>query len=174
MTIQTIIETERLLLKPFILDDAKSVQELAGNYNVAKTTSNIPHPYKNGMAEEWIMTHSPAWEEKSSVTYAIFSKLTNNLIGAIGLVGIKGTKGGMGYWIGEPYWNQGYCTEATKAFLDFCFNTMKLESVEAEHLVSNPASGRVMEKAGMVYKTSKEIEDRDGTKAEINIYEKFA
>lgn len=174
MKTQPIIETERLILKPFIIDDAEGVQELAGNYNVAKPTTNIPHPYKDGMAEEWIMTHSPAWEEKSSITYAIFSKISNSLIGAIGLVGVKGTKGGMGYWIGEPYWNQGYCTEAAKAFLDFCFNTMKLKIVEAEHLVSNPASGKVMEKAGMVYRESKYIEDRDGMKAEINIYEKLA
>ena len=174
MTVQPIIETQRLILRPFILNDAEGIQELAGNYNVAKSTLNIPHPYKDGMAEEWISTQTPAWEEKSSITYAIFLKKNNQLMGAISLVDIKGTEGDIGYWIGEPYWNQGYCTEATKVFLNFCFERLKLSRIEAEHLVSNPASGKVMQKAGMVYKTNKDIEDRDGLKAEVIVYERIA
>lgn len=168
---QPSIQTERLNLIEFQLDDANTVQSLAGNYNVAKKTLNIPHPYEDGMAESWIATHQQNWDEKSALTYAIILKETRKLIGAVGLVGIKGTEAGMGYWIGEKYWGQGFCTEAAKALIEFCFNDLKLTSIEAEHLVLNPASGRVMQKAGMKYKTSAMIEDRNGAKAEINIYE---
>ena len=57
----------------------------------------------------------------------------------------------MGYWIGVPYWNKGYCSEAAKALIGYGFDELGLNRVFAEHMVRNPASGRVMEKAGMTY-----------------------
>ena len=98
-------------------------------------------------------------------------KQSAQLIGAIGLVGINGEDALMGYWIGEPYWKRGYCTEAAKAFIEFCFNDLKLNRIEAEYLVTNPASGRVMQKSGMTYKKSRFTEDRFGERAELNVYE---
>ena len=55
----------------------------------------------------------------------------------------------MGYWIGLPYWNNGYCTEAARAVVDFAFTDLGLHRIFAHHLVRNPASGRVMQKIGM-------------------------
>lgn len=174
MSRQPDIYTSRLKLVQFIMEDANSIQTLAGNYNVAKQTLNIPHPYEDGMAEDWISNHQNAWDERQAITYAIFLKDSNKLIGAVGLVGVKGDEGGMGYWIGEPYWKKGYATEATKALIHFCFGTLALKRIEAEHLVSNPASGRVMQKAGMNYKSSKTIKDRHGENAKLDVYEIFA
>ena len=168
------LETERLLLVQFIENHADDVQALAGNYQVAKNTLNIPHPYEEGMAEAWISTHQHAWDEKKSLTYAILLKPMGRLIGAVGLVGIHGDEASMGYWVGEPYWGKGYCTEAANALLDFCFNDLKLTRIEAEYLVRNPASGRVMEKLGMFYKTTRMIQDRQGKSAELNVYEIYA
>jgi RimJ/RimL family protein N-acetyltransferase len=55
----------------------------------------------------------------------------------------------MGYWIGAPYWNRGYATEAARAVLRFAFDTVGLHRIYATHFTRNPASGRVMEKTGM-------------------------
>ena len=57
----------------------------------------------------------------------------------------------MGYWIGKPYWNNGYCTEAAEAVLRYGFTELGLNRIYAHHFGRNPASGRVMEKIGMVY-----------------------
>ncbi len=62
-----------------------------------------------------------------------------------------GHRAELGYWIGEPFWNHGYCTEAARAFLDYAFGAVGLVRVHASHFSRNPASGRVMRKIGMKY-----------------------
>jgi RimJ/RimL family protein N-acetyltransferase len=57
----------------------------------------------------------------------------------------------VGYWIGESFWGRGIMSEAVAAFTDFCFNTFPLRRIYAEPFANNPASVRVLEKAGFVY-----------------------
>ena len=54
----------------------------------------------------------------------------------------------VGYWIGRPYWNQGYCTEALYAMIGYCFNVKRFQTLWADYFIDNPASGRVMDKCG--------------------------
>jgi len=61
----------------------------------------------------------------------------------------QGPRAELGYWIGVPYWSNGYCTEAARALVTYGFEELELDSVQARHLVENPASGRVMNKLGM-------------------------
>ena len=144
------LETERLILRPFRLEDAADVQRLAGDRSIADTTLNIPHPYKDGMAEGWISKHQPGFEGGKGVTFAITCKTGDSLIGAIGLMGmVTGHQAELGYWIGQPYWSQGFCTEAGAAVLRYAFSELGLMRVHAGHLARNPASGRVMRKLGM-------------------------
>lgn len=146
------IETERLILRPFTLDDAPEVQRLAGDMAIAATTTNIPHPYKDGMAEDWIKTHEERFEKGELANFAIVLKKKNNLIGAIGLQIKKVHENGeLGYWIGKPYWGRGYCTEAAQAVLKYGFRVLKLNRIYATYMSDNPSSGRVMEKIGMRY-----------------------
>jgi RimJ/RimL family protein N-acetyltransferase len=57
----------------------------------------------------------------------------------------------LGYWIGKPYWSKGYCTEAGKEMLRYGFIVLGLNRIHASYLSRNPASGRVMEKLGMIH-----------------------
>lgn len=146
------LETERLVLRPFSSKDAPDVQRLAGDVAVADTTLNIPHPYYDGRAEEWILTHQPDFDEGKGVTFAITLRETGEVIGAISLrIENRFNRAGMGYWIGMPYWGKGYCTDAVKAVIAYGFDDLKLNKILASYLPRNPASGRVMEKASMSY-----------------------
>ncbi len=144
------LETERLVLRPFGLQDAADVQRLAGDRDIADTTLNIPHPYEDGMAEEWISKHQDSFIKDQGVTFAITCNSNGSLVGAISLMGIaKGHKAELGYWVGKPYWNSGFCTEAGQALLRYAFTELSLLRIHASYITRNPASGRVMQKLGM-------------------------
>jgi ribosomal-protein-alanine N-acetyltransferase len=150
MTKRPTLETDRLSLRPFTLDDAPRVQELAGDRAIADTTLHIPHPYADGAAGAWIDTHDAEFAAGKSVVFAVALRSTDTLVGAIGLtLDSNDARAEMGYWIGKPYWNRGYATEAGRAVLDYAFNELELNRVYASYLRRNPASGRVMEKLGM-------------------------
>jgi ribosomal-protein-alanine N-acetyltransferase len=152
MTERPTIQTNRLLLRPFTLDDAPVVQELAGERDIASNTLSIPHPYEDGMAEVWISTHQDRYVKGASVVFAIVLKPDESLIGAMGLeISRDNDRAELGYWIGKPYWNMGYCTEAARAVIQYGFERLGLARIFASHLKRNPASGRVMQKVGMVY-----------------------
>lgn len=152
MSSQPTLTTPRLLLRPFTLADAPEVQRLAGDFAIADTTGNIPHPYPDGAAEAWIGSQPAEFEQGKSATFAIVSRAENILIGAIGLhFKPEHDSAEMGYWIGKPYWGQGYCTEAARALLAYGFNECGLNRIMARHSARNPASGRVMQKIGMTY-----------------------
>jgi [ribosomal protein S5]-alanine N-acetyltransferase len=147
---QPTLHTPRLTLRPFALADAAAVQRLAGAREVADATLHIPHPYPDGAAEEWIGTHAAAWEARTQVTYAITLRDTQELIGAMGIiVSMADRQAEIGYWLGVPYWNRGYCTEAAAAVFQFAFDTLALHRMHSCHFPRNPASGRVMQKLGM-------------------------
>jgi len=143
------LRTERLVLRPFDLADAPVVQALAGDREVASTTLNIPYPYTDGLAEVWIDTHRPAWEALNFMTLAATTE-TDGVVGAISLhLSIVHGRGELGYWIGVPFWDRGYATEAATEMLRYAFEVLGLNRVVGRHITRNPSSGRVMQKLGM-------------------------
>lgn len=146
------IETDRLRLRLFNSNDAVRVSELCNNYNLYKTTLSLPYPYPVECALSWIAKHEENFDAEISFEFAVTDKKTDELYGCIGLLHSKTHKNGeMGYWIGEDYWNCGYATEAAVAVIKFAFEEKGYHRVFARHFASNPASGRVMTKAGMTY-----------------------
>lgn len=146
-----ILETERLILRQFRLKEAPRVYELASVAAVAATSLNIPHPYPESLATEWIAGH-PEAVTKGMHVFAIVRRDDDLLIGSVSLaVNERHHRAELGYWIGQPYWNQGYATEAVRRVIVWGFANLGLNRIFAQHFANNPASGRVMEKAGMRY-----------------------
>ncbi len=146
---QPTLTTSRLLLRPFRIDDASVVQALAGDLAVADTTLNVPHPYLDGMAEDWIAKHGPAWERGALATFAI-TEHSLGVVGAVSLtLALAHHRAELGYWVGHPYWSRGFATEAGLAVIEFGFAVLGLNRIQAMHMTRNPASGRVLEKLGM-------------------------
>jgi RimJ/RimL family protein N-acetyltransferase len=165
------VRTGRLLLRRFEAEDADAVRRLADNRNVSETTLNMPWPYGPGVAERWIGRHAGNWASRSSASWAITFADTRTLTGAITLTWIHRSAAELGYWIGEPFWGRGYCSEAAGALIGFAFAELGIERIVAEHLRRNPASGRVMQKAGMQHVGSVRRRDRHRRMADMEIYE---
>ncbi len=143
------VETRRLRLRAFTPADASGVRRLAGAFEVADTTLNIPHPYQDGMAEAWFASQAAALLDGSGITWAITRLDDRALAGAISLMGIERShQAELGYWIGVPYWGEGVCTEAGRAVVQHAFDALSLRRLHARCLSRNPASSRVLEKLG--------------------------
>ena len=128
MPTQPTLETARLVLRPFRTADADEVQRLAGDRAVADTTLNVPHPYEDGMAEKWISNHRDWFERREQALFAITLRSDGTLIGTVGLrIHGEDQRAELGYWIGKPYWNQGFCTEAAGAIIGFGFEQLRAE-----------------------------------------------
>lgn len=145
-----VLETERIVLRPYTLADAPSVQRMCGDQAIAATTLAIPHPYPDGAAEQWISTHAESFRQGTEVTLAITLKPDGPVIGSVGLsVNKDNQRGELGYMVAREYWNRGCCTEAVRAVMGYGFSVLGLSRIQAMHFPRNPASGRVMQKLGM-------------------------
>ncbi|WP_330744900.1 GNAT family N-acetyltransferase [Chryseobacterium sp. CP-77] len=143
-----VLQTERLILSQLEEKDIPFIVELLQHRIFSDLTSNIPYPYVENDARSWVKMSKEAFENNTGYTFAIRNK-EDQIIGAIGLHDRDDDKAELGYWIGIPYWNKGYVTEAAKAIIDFGFKELKLNKIFATHFPHNPASGRIMEKVGM-------------------------
>ena len=143
--------TDRLMLRPFSLADVPAIVALAGDWDIAFNTLSIPHPYNEEHAVQWIRQQTQQWEQKQAVNFAI-AHPDNTLCGSIGLGIVPSFNlAELGYWVGKPYWGNGYATEAAKAVINFGFGKLFLHRIQATHFGNNPASGKVMQKIGMAY-----------------------
>jgi ribosomal-protein-alanine N-acetyltransferase len=143
--------TPRLLLRAFALADVPHLVALAGNYEVAKNTLNIPHPYQEEDARRWVQLTEENYAQRTGYAFAVELKATSSFIGGIGLtVDRRFDRAEAGYWLGQPYWGRGLATEALAALLRFGFESLALNKIYATHIAGNPASGQVMLKNGMV------------------------
>jgi len=109
----------------------------------------FPHPYTLANAQHWIRSANPA----TPVTN--FAIVVDGIaVGGIGLVlkdDVFRRSAEIGYWHGEEYWGRGIVTEAVRAVTDYAFATFDLCRVYAGVFEWNPASMRVLEKAGYEY-----------------------
>jgi RimJ/RimL family protein N-acetyltransferase len=136
-------------LRPFRPEDGPEVERLAGAREIAEMTLTIPHPYPTGHALTWIATHQPGFAAGEGAIFAIVRRSDDALVGAIGLdILAAHRRAELGYWIGVPYWGQGYATEAAREVVRYGFDDRDLNRIHAAHYTDNPQSGRVLLKLG--------------------------
>lgn len=141
-----ILHTARLVLRPLQPSDAPRIAQYVGEYDVARMVTSLPHPYPAQGAEGYILLKQAAASRGEGQDFAI--ELPG--AGLIGVIGAHRKPSGaieIGYWIGKPYWGCGYATEAARAAAAYAA-PLSEGPVEAGHFLDNPASGRVLEKAG--------------------------
>ena len=152
MTAPQELRTHRLLLRSFKREDIPTLVRLAGAREIAATTTNIPHPYTEDDAQSFLLHSDEDFRAGSSVCFAVATSSAGELFGAVGLtVAPAHDRAELGYWIGVPYWGQGFATEAAGAVMAFGFETLRLQRIHASHFAGNIASQRVLEKIGMRY-----------------------
>lgn len=145
------LETARLQLRRIQMDDLHVLAGYCSNRKISDQIINIPHPYTLDDAVARMNFVMDGFKQQQRYVFAIALKSSGELIGEIGLHLDKANNSAQfGYWIGEPFWGQGMATEALAAVLGFGFGVLRLNKIYATHYPDNEASGRVMQKNGMV------------------------
>jgi RimJ/RimL family protein N-acetyltransferase len=140
------LETVRLKLRPYVEADIAELLPLIGTREVAATTLRIAHPYTEQDAKDFLKLA----EEPGRLWLAATLRSDGRQIGGIGLrIDEQHQHAELGYWLGVPYWGQGYATEAAGEMLRYGFEDLKLHRIFASHFKHNPASGRILVKLGM-------------------------
>ena len=139
------IETERLALRPVRHSDVVRIAELAADYDVARMTVRIPHPYSPEAAEDFIERMT------EPLRFAIETR-DDGLIGVLGFHDLdRFGVPEIGYWLGKPHWGQGLATEAVSAALVWASRGWGRKVVRAGHFADNEASANVLIKADFLY-----------------------
>lgn len=146
------LSTDRLLLRKFHISDKGVIKDLCSERDIAATTLSIPHPFSLEDAEKWLQNKQDDFKQGKEIAWAMCLKESNKLIGAIGMrLEPKHESAELGFWVGKPFWGNGYVSEAGEEVVHFSFNELGLYRLEAHHMLGNNASGRVLEKLGMKY-----------------------
>ncbi len=146
-----LLTTSRLLLRPFVLEDAPALFSWASDTEVTRFLRFAAH--SDIEESRKVITR---WIEESRrppfFHWAIVRRSDDRTIGSIGLEiqSLHDNRGEAGYCIAKHAWNQGYATESLTAVLDFGLERAGFHRIEACHSVANTASGKVMRKAGML------------------------
>ena len=148
------LQTDRLILRRFVESDAEAMFQ-----NWASSADNLTyvtwdtHPnleVTRNSIRNWVASYANPNYDKWAIC---LKENPEQVIGDISIVEMDKNDSSceIGYILGKNYWGQGMMTEALKAVLDFCFTQAGFQKVRARYASLNPASGRVMEKAGMTY-----------------------
>ena len=148
------LKTRRLVLRSAGPQDAAVIADRINDYDIARMTTRVPFPYTLGDAQGFLSAAEPCDERRFLIEHWEF--------GPIGMVGFhqaspQWSESGcalspeIGYWLGRTFWGRGFATEAVQAALDWAASRWGRRAVTSGHFADNPASGRVLEKAGFLY-----------------------
>ena len=141
---------ERCTIRQWRLGDAESLTRHANNRKIWLAVRDLfPHPYTIQDAREFLQR---AISEQAEMKFCV--EIEGAAVGGIGIHSgqdVYRHTATVGYWLGEEFWGRGIMTEALTAVTDFCFDNFPLGRISAEVFAHNPASARVLEKAGFIF-----------------------
>lgn len=146
-----ILSTERLIMRPYVREDADAVFKVVRRREIAETTIMIPHPYPRGTVDWWIGFVNDRMAKGTAYEFALIERVSPRYVGNCGLVAVSRERrdAELGYFIDPDLWNRGYATEACRRMLQFGFGDLGLGRIHGRCLARNTGSKRVMEKAGL-------------------------
>ncbi len=149
------VETNRLTLRLLVDAHAPALVTHLDDREISDTTAHIPHPFDLGDARELIERARNGRDTGAEVMLAITLRETGELVGAIGVL-LEGEtsenrSGEIGYWVAKAHWGDGIATEALRAMVRFTFEHFPVQRVTASSMIRNPASDRVLAKAGLAF-----------------------
>jgi ribosomal-protein-alanine N-acetyltransferase len=147
---QSVLETERLKLRPLAFTDASFIQEAAADRAISDTMISVPHPYQDGEGERYVNRCLAEQKKGKSLTFVLELKKENASCGVIEIREIdrEHSQAELSFWLRTHSWGQGYMSEGIQAALQYGFEILRLNRFYAYHMLRNPASGRVLEKNG--------------------------
>ena len=129
--------------------DIATIAQLASDQEIVNNTF-VPHPYSEEAAREFIEQARQWWRNDEAYTFAIIEAASGQLAGCMGIHPVREHgRAEVGYWIGKPYRRRGFASAALRLLLEFGFEQLRLNRIEAGHFPYNPASGAVIEGANM-------------------------
>jgi 8-oxo-dGTP diphosphatase len=139
------LQTPRLILRQLTDADADEIERHVDDWDIARWTTSIPHPYPAGGAKSWLDS-LPGGPE---LVLGITERGQDRVIGCVGLRPEgDGRSGEFGYWVAKPMWGKGYATEALQAYVAYAFGTLAMDKLISAAMPANAGSIRVQEKTG--------------------------
>ncbi|MEB3702885.1 GNAT family N-acetyltransferase [Candidatus Bealeia paramacronuclearis] len=160
------LASERLLLRPIHKNDAKALAKLANNHNVSKTLARMPYPYSLQDAHDFIERKVREMKDGSpTLVLSILNRTSHEFLGIISY-----ENGTLGYWLGEPFWGQGFMKEAFQSFIHFLFDFCEIPEFEISAMPLNTASVRIIEGGGCLPTFQKELYSNATQSAHLGQY----
>lgn len=168
------LATERLVLRPWRQGDEEDLVRHANNRNVwINLRDAFPYPYRPEDAREWVQRAVFASEPLANLAIEHAGEAIGN-VGLVAMQDVARFTAEVGYWLGEAFWGRGFATEALRRFSQYAFDSFRFERLEAWVFDSNPASGRVLEKAGYRYEaTLRRNAYKEGRFRDCHVYSRF-
>ena len=159
------LETERLILRPFALEDAEDMfNGWASDPRATRYLTWPPHASINDSLDI-INLWLGLYPDPHHYVWALELKETSRVVGSLGVVyhddDIESME--LGYCLTPHYWGLGLMTEALGAAVDFLFGRVGARRLQARHDLRNPGSGRVLQKRGFVYEGTRRQGDLNNT-----------
>jgi RimJ/RimL family protein N-acetyltransferase len=166
------LETVRLQLRPLVEGDTVEIARYLNDCEVAEGLTYSPYPYTHDVAVGWLKNVAFASQQDQVLYWAIADGKMGQFMGIAGFsLHQEHDKAEMHYWLGRPYWNHGYATEAAKALILFIFSRAQMHRLEINHFTRNGASRRVIEKCGFVFEgESRACVKRFGRYEDVRFY----